>query len=364
MALDGFLQNAREKRVNKDYRTLLRARFRALKDAITGHYVTLPRTARMDCRPQYIDLAFSRECRAIMDLPTSETVTADSFAPIVPALIQKWDADRRKELAAYLVPHLGDIAADLDPLALAIASLTSSAHVTCSASIHTMRYPAILKHRCSRGNDCFRTARVHTQEYFEDDLYTRTTKTLDGGVEFEAEIRERSYDHLVTRVPFHTDGLDEGLRARDVVGRMRRIVVAVGLDPARATLEDLERCDVWLRCVVCERQDPSEAIHARSWSNAVSAAKCMSRTRAHHTTFLNLQYEHDRYHTTNPHCPASTHGVPEWRRADDADMAKVRAFKKAESAKTRFGALCQWSCALCVDFDADTDAMATHLANT
>ncbi|KAL1944831.1 hypothetical protein VTO73DRAFT_2451 [Trametes versicolor] len=290
---------------------------KALEEAITAHYLTLPCTARMDCRPQHINLAFIPECRAIVDVPTSETVTADHFAGIVPALAQTWDADRKKDLTEYLLPHLGDIAADVDPLALAIASFTFSAHVTCSAPIRTMRYPAILKHRCSRGNDCFYTARVHTQEYFEDDLYTRTTKTLDGGVEFEAEIRERNYDHLVKRVPFHIGELDESEHARDTVDRIRRVVAMT--------------------------QEPSDAIHARSWSNA---------------------YEHDRYHTTNPHCPASTRGIPEWRRADDADMAKVRVFKKAESAKTRFGYACQWSCALCVDFDVDTDAMATHLANT
>lgn len=338
-----MLQNTREKRVNKDYRTLLRARFKALEEAITGHYVTLPRTARMDCRPQHIDLAFIPECRVIVDVPTSETVTADHFAGIVPALAQIWDADRKKDLTEYLLPHLGDIAADVDPLALAIASFTFSAHVTCSAPIRTMRYPAILKHRCSRGNDCFRTARVPTPEYFEDDLYTRTTKTLDGGVEFEAEICERSYDHLVTRVPFHIGELDESERARDTVDRMRRIVAVVGLDPGRAMFEDLERCDVWLRCVVCERQDPSEAIHARSWSNAVRA-KCMGRTRAHHTTFLNLQYEHDRYHTTNPHCPASTRGVPKWRRADDADMATLAlsASGLVRSARTSMRIRTRW----------------------
>lgn len=272
VVLDEFLHNTREKRLSSELRTALEARFKLLEKAIAAHYVSLPRSSRMDCRPQYIDLAFIPECRALTDLPTSKTVTADHFAAIVPALAQKWDADRKRELTEYLLPHLGDIAPDVDPLELAIACFTLGAHVSCFGSIRTMRYPAILKHRCCRGSDCFRTARVPAAAYFEDDLYTRATKTMDGGVEFEADIRERSYDHVTTRVPFRIGALDaHGGRARDVVSRMRRIVCAVGLDPARATIGDLERCDVWLRCVVCETQDPGDAIHARSWSSAVSA---------------------------------------------------------------------------------------------
>lgn len=53
-------------------------------------------------------------------------------------------------------------------------------------------------------------------------------------------------------------------------------------------------------------------------------------------------------------------GVPEWRRADDADMVKVRAYKDAELPETSFCDY-EWSCALCPTFDAGLEDMTEHL---
>ncbi|EIW59896.1 uncharacterized protein TRAVEDRAFT_71787 [Trametes versicolor FP-101664 SS1] len=343
--LDKFLETTRENRINHEYRENLRARFEALEEAIATHYVTFPRTPPMDYRPQYIDFAFTSQCRAIADLPASETVTADHFAAIVPALAQKWDEDRKRQLTEYILPHLGDIAADVDPLELAIACFTIGGPniLSCFGHIRTMRYPAILKHHCFTGKDCFRTTIATAAEYFEDDLYTRSVKTMDSGREWEARMRERSPTALsVVRVPFHIRGLARAKGARDVVNRMRRIVAAVGLDPARATIRDLERCGVWLRCVVCETHKPDDVVYAWSWSGA---------------------YGHDQWHTTATMSKVEMRGVPEWRRADDADMVKVRAYKDAELPET---SLCDygWSCALCPAFDASVEDMTEHLFKT
>lgn len=55
--------------------------------------------------------------------------------------------------------------------------------------------------------------------------------------------------------------------------------------------------------------------------------------------------------------------VPEWRRADDVDMVKVRAYKDAELSEVGF---CDygWSCALCPAFDAGLEDMTEHLVKT
>lgn len=285
--LDKFLETTREKRINHEFRERLKARFEALDEAIAAHYVTLPRTPRMDYRPQYIDFAFTPECRAIADLPASETVTADHFAAVVPAMARKWDEDHKRQLTEYLLPHLGDIAADVDPLELAIACFNISGPniLSCFGHIRTMRYPAILKHHCFTGKDCFRTTVATAAEYFEDDLYTRSAKTLESGREWEARMRERSPTALsVVCVPFHIDGLARAKGARDVVSRMRRIVAAVGLDPTCATIRDLERCNVWLRCVVCETHNPTDEVYARSWSGAVSTHERQLITSCHFLT--------------------------------------------------------------------------------
>lgn len=279
VALDGFLKDIREDRLNFELRKTLAARFEALDEALVAHYVTLPRTARMDCRPQYIDLAFTPECRAIVDVPASQTVTADDFAAIIPALAQKWDADRRQELTEYLLPHLGDIASDVDPLELAISFFdrpdTRMTGRLCAGAISTMRYPAILNHDCAAGptDGCYRTSSYTVDEFREEDTYTRTTKTLHHLVEYESQILALKDGDmwLNAHVPFklNTEGRHPDV-TEAAVGRMRRIVQMVGLDPARATIEDLERCNVWFRCISCETDRPDEPIFVRSWSGVVS----------------------------------------------------------------------------------------------
>lgn len=264
--LDEFLNRTRENRLNSEYRKTVWARLQTLEKAIQAHYVTLPRNIRMDCRPRYIDLALTPECRAIIDVPTSEAVTIDDFTAVVPALAQKWEEDVRKTLTEHLLPHLGDIAADVDPLKLAI-SFFDSKDWACTGAISIMRYPTILAHRCSRIEDCYRSGWYYMEEFLKEDLYTRTTKTLGTYVcDSESQIIAHK-ENVRTRVPFH---LGDWRNCTGVVAIMRRIVVAMGLDPAQATFEELERCDVWLRCTTCETVHPDDAIFARSWSRAVS----------------------------------------------------------------------------------------------
>lgn len=264
IVLDDLLKSTREKRLNSEYRRTIWTRFKILERAIQAHYVTLPRNVRMDCRPRYIDLALTPECRAIIDVPMSQAVTIEDLAAVVPALVQTWESDIRKALTEHLLPHLGDIAEDVDPLELAV-SFFGSNNGSCTGPISIMRYPAILKHRCNRTEDCYRSGWYTKEEFLKEDLYTRTTKTLGTYVvDSESEILAHR-ENVRTRVPFHMGGWGPG----GAVARMQRLVSAMGLDPARATFEELERCDMWLRCTTCETEDPNNAIFAHSWNSAV-----------------------------------------------------------------------------------------------
>lgn len=272
IALDEYMKRVQDRRLDWAYRALLKTRFGILEKALVAHYVTLPRTARMDYRPQYIDFAFTPECRAIVDVPASEPVTVEQFAAVIPALAQKWDADCRKALTDYLLPHLGDIPADVDPLKLAI-SFFSCGSSTLLRELGELRYPTVIKHHCFRG-DCFRHARNYTiGTFFEDDVYTRTVKSLDW-TEFDLkqQLQSKPDNELQINVPWQVRATGDRDKARTVlvVDIMRRIVSASGLDPARALLEDLEQSDVWLRCVTCETQHPHNEILAMSWKGAVS----------------------------------------------------------------------------------------------
>ncbi|EIW59894.1 uncharacterized protein TRAVEDRAFT_71786 [Trametes versicolor FP-101664 SS1] len=331
--LDRFLSDTRAKRLDEELRTALRARFDMLEEVITAHYVTLPRTARMEFRPQYIDFALTPECRAIADVPTSETVTADQFAAVVPALAKQWHADRRAEFTAYLLPHLGDIAPDVDPLTLAISVFRDNR--SCYGPFGLMRYPAVLAHNCGCDN-CFRTDHSRTtEEYFADDLYTRTTKSL-GWTEAEFSTLQYVDEYADTHVPFNLGSLAGPEEAREVIDIVRRVVAALGLDPARATADELERCGVWLRCTSCETRSPKDEIEAMSWSAA---------------------YRHERFHMQ---WDGARRRAPVWRHADDEDMAKLRALH-ATQAEQAYADYFLWSCSLCPRFDARPAAMTAHL---
>lgn len=270
IVLDAYMKGVQERRLDWEYRILLKTRIDALEKALVAHYVTLPRTARMDYRPQYIDLALTPECRAILDVPASETVTVEQFTAIIPALAQKWDADCRKALTDYLLPYLGDIPVDVDPLGLAISFFSCGPSMPFR-NFWNLRYPTAFKHRCFHG-DCFRRPRRYTiRMFFEDDVYTRTVKSLHWTeYELERQLESKPYDDLHIYVPWYLRTTADHDRACTVVDIMRRIVSASGLDPVRATFEDLVQSDVWLRCATCETKHPYNEIFARSWKGAVS----------------------------------------------------------------------------------------------
>lgn len=282
-ALDGFLSDTRAKRLDKELRVVLSARFELLEDAIRAHYVTLPRTAKMNCRPTYVDFAFTPECRTIVDVPVSETVALEQFTLVVPALAQKWDADRRRELTAYLRPYLGEIAPDVDPLSLAIAVFKVKPEITCFVGIGLLRYPNVFTHDC-RFQTCFRGACITSEAFHEQDTYTRTVQSLEWSWHQFKHLEKSPHLDVDIATPFHLDGLAGRVGAFSAVSSMRRIVSALGLDPARATFDDLERHDVWLRCVTCETDRPNDCIWAISWRDAVSLITNATRlTRSAYT---------------------------------------------------------------------------------
>lgn len=269
-ALDGFLSDTRAKCLDKELRAVLSARFELLEDAIRAHYVTLPCTAKMNCRPTYVDFAFMPECRAIVDVPVSETVALEQFTAVVPALVaEKWDADRRRELTAYLRPYLGEIAPDVDPLSLAIAVFKVKPEITCFVDIGLMRYPNVFTHDC-RFQTCFHGACITSEAFCKKDTYTRTVQSLEWSWHQFKHLEKSPHLDVDIATPFHLDGLAGRAGAFSAVSSMRQIVSALGLDPARATFDDLERHDVWLRCVTCETDRPNDCIWAISWRDAVS----------------------------------------------------------------------------------------------
>ncbi|KAI0630474.1 hypothetical protein C8Q77DRAFT_1133246 [Trametes polyzona] len=352
VVLEPFLEETRAKRLRAEQHAAFRARFAALEDVIASHCVTIPRKAHMDCRPQYIDLAFVPEIRAIIDVPTSQAVTAEHFADIVPRVVENWLAERKQTLTDYIRPHLGKVDVDVDPLTLAISVFACK---DLRYGVSLTRYPAIFAphYNLEASNPYYddeigfraehaRKERVLSEEHC--DVYTRLTKTAHWSSR-ELETRDSGDTSAVWyfRKPFSLDRLTgEEWLAASVVRRMRDIVSAVGLDPARATLDDLENCDVWLRCAACEASYPDASIKAFSWRGAYSHVD-----EAHRSGWS----------LAGDAVPQKKPVPPEWKRADAEDMAKVYAH--LQEASWNYNT--PWSCTQCPTFDARTNDMQKHL---
>ncbi|KAI0675563.1 hypothetical protein C8Q78DRAFT_331913 [Trametes maxima] len=331
-ALDKFLQDARTSRLDMEMKDVLGPRMKWLKNAITAHYLKIPRTPERDCRPQAVDLAFLPECRALLELPASRIVTDKDFAPIMPALAAQWEAERREELIKYLRPHLGKIAGDVDPLSLAIAVFEHEDYIGRS-SFCILNYPAVLNHDCHYG--CIRERDATLAELSAADVYTRTVFTLCWPEGFFDELKagKTRYKTPRVQVPFRADRLVQFEKASSAVtpvARMRKIVAALGLDPARTTFDELQRHGGALRCDTCEKEYPKGAVNAWMWTAAYNHAM-----RAH------------------------PEGDFKWRRADEKDMKKVRAHLERLPP---LGIRVPWVCALCTKVVKESETMPKHLS--
>ncbi|KAI0768073.1 hypothetical protein BD413DRAFT_614734 [Trametes elegans] len=239
-ALGDFLAKTRLRRLAAEMLATLNVRFTTLQEAIVAHYVHLPRTARMDCRPDAIDLASMPACRAIANRPHSEVVALADFAAVLPALAEEWENDVRKELTGHIRKLIKDIPADVDPLTLAISLFRCS---TCDErfgpsgrSAFYMQYPAILGHECCRSFIC--TGRTAPEA--EEDLYGDASRDVYKSWETMETDLPSQYGYG-DQAPYNVACLDDGPLATGAIERMRRIVSALGLDPLHATVDEVNQ---------------------------------------------------------------------------------------------------------------------------
>ncbi|KAH9851976.1 hypothetical protein C2E23DRAFT_216349 [Lenzites betulinus] len=322
ISLDKLLNNTRMRRRRAELCVVLHPRFADLEEALQAHYVTLPRNARMDCRPTYIDLALMPECRAIIDVPTSVTVTAEDFAAGIPAVAEKWEENMKKELTAYIRPHLPKIARrNPDPLTLAIAIFNCEDR--CAWAWH---WPNILLHGCFYGVD----STMDDSE--DDDAYTYAAKVMN--FKEPTDDSPCMYDDKERDFPFRTSALtSKSEDARRAVDCMSAIVSACGLNPSKATIEDLERTDAWLWCTHCKADNGRRVMQ---WRAAFEHYGTLSSVDDH-----------------------------KWSRVDKDDLHLVHAvYEEAIASRGDRIMNVDLSCSLCSAFDAPLDAMQVHLKKT
>lgn len=263
--LEGLLNETRRFRIQNEYRDVLHPRIDALEAAIVAHCVRLPRTPGMTFRPEAIDFALTPKCRAVLEFPKVDIVTADHFAAIVPALIRQWEVDVKEQLTSYLRRHIRQIPTDIDPLTLAVAVFTCHPNKWSCAPVTDLQYPAILSHSCLRQTKL--TDRIPSTE---EDLYARTVMQLSGSAECFVS-RSRA---IQSAKPFNTNCLEDGPAADDTIKRIRGIVSALGLSTERATIDEVEACGRWLRCTRCERGGSEKPL--RRVYDWVAAVRCIA----------------------------------------------------------------------------------------
>ncbi|KAI0642057.1 hypothetical protein C8Q79DRAFT_918365 [Trametes meyenii] len=339
--LNVFLNQVRKERLDAELRSALRLRMAALTEAIASHYVSTPRTVAMDCRPLAIDFAYIPEIRGILDLPTSQAVAAIDFASALQTVGPRWDAQLREVLTDYLRPHLGNIADGVDPLSLAIAvfehqNCDSSTGEPCSMCM--LRYPTMLLHSC--GHSFFRKRHPTQEELYREDLYTRAVMTHDWDDNFLSAVKEGRIPPQV-HVPFQIGQVLPINPSGEPVARMRKIVIALGLDPERTTYDELQACDRVLYCVSCENTCREGRSVAFGWNAAVRYTLAYkAREGAHDIAF---------------------DGLYSWRLVTEEDVIeKVRARRDSKAHRVQLGRS-PWSCTLCPTFVGNEDTMPQHL---
>ncbi len=245
-AIDTFLVETRKERLEEELDDVMEIRVTELEEAIVAHYVQLPRSFRMECRPRAVDLAEEPEIRALGEASTADNVTRDAFAGVLASIIPCWEKKQKAGLTKIIRPHLGikRMPRGIDPLDLAITVFYWDQYLPDGRS-PALHYPDML------GRDCMRSDPGYAwtdTEVAEDDGWARIA-------------RRRSEVPFNLRNLRHRRGLGVG------VEWMCAIVTALGLDPNRATYDELQSCDARVRCLDCVKLRKEDRIY--SWQAAV-----------------------------------------------------------------------------------------------
>ncbi|KAM5534511.1 hypothetical protein V8D89_011843 [Ganoderma adspersum] len=308
-ALHTFLGETRSAWLKKERETVIRMRFAQLNQAIIAHCVTIPRDATTDCRPVAFDLALQAELEPIANAPSSENITQETFAAIVPPLVVSWKAEQCQFLRSFLGRFITKVPRGVDILDLAI----SVVYTHRASDVWRMRYPFILSENLN-----FR--------YFKDDPGEFPSSHYAAPVASSLHHQPYTLKHLEPKQ------VEVGIKW------MRSIVAKLGLKPDTATLSDLEQCDARLRCLKCAEEGEGEE-WAYTWETAFW-----------HTA------EHDAAQSDKAY-PRSSHN--RWGRVDEAAMVKVKEREAITHALT-VDSDCQWSCALCLNWKGQGGADANN----
>ncbi|KAI0794298.1 hypothetical protein C8Q74DRAFT_1365780 [Fomes fomentarius] len=308
--VNDFLHDVRQIRIWME-------RLQTLEEAIVAHHVRLPRTPEMTVRPSLVELAFMEECRTLVDALPSRTITIDDLLALLPDLSARWLAQKRRLWRKRLRKCLKPISADVEePLDLAMALWV------CSKCKVRLRFPAVLAHTCV---------------YFGD-----SKSALSRPPSYARAVREmfpflsEPTSPLVKRyVPYVFPYADDFVRK--VLDPLRAILLALGLDPHRTLAEDLEKCNMRLRCKECLRLSGCSRVYG--WEAALH----------HAMTVLDAGSDPLKHHD-------------EWTPVAERELPLIYRAERITHTLSLDIPGSVWACSLCTDFDGTGGEMKVHLS--
>ncbi|PIL24834.1 hypothetical protein GSI_12720 [Ganoderma sinense ZZ0214-1] len=319
-AIQGEMNAIRARRLQEERETQIEGRLHELAEAILDHYVQLPKTASMDCRPTLHILLGEEECCRLVIAPRDQEVTRRDFAEILPEVCTRWRVSCAEELRSLVRGAMPAISEDVDPLELAVTVFKCErCRSSCWSSTTDVahHYPNLLAHNCA----CRYNRDYAKQE--EDARVRRAVAWLS-----RASDTKRATAYALKDAPPRTKiRVTSGIwKANDGVVRMRYIVAALGLDPTRAKRSDLEKCDARLWCRVCSPM----TMDVHTWEAAFFHSHKGSGV------------DHDF-----------------WERVREEDMTIVRELEAKAGTLLREKA--HWGCTLCRDWDGAGHEIECHL---
>ena len=253
------MEDVREARLQSERRSLLIDRIATFAQILEETDLeSQVRTAEWELKPHLADLVLLPPVRAILDDPDDEQLPSEAvtfFRDNIQAMRNHWyDSikDKLTDKFCEAVTLHGDTDCMLD-LAITVFSCNE-----CGKEV-PLRFPGLLAH------PCFRPGTLYT---WRGELYTNTISEIAS----------------ILKVP-DAFVLDEVSVDCTAVEAIRAIVEACGLDPLRATQEDLERCETRLYCARCQTEDEDGWIQVQAcdWLSAVRSpqAICFRCTTTH-----------------------------------------------------------------------------------
>ncbi|KAI0675146.1 hypothetical protein C8Q78DRAFT_1010746 [Trametes maxima] len=202
-----------------------RLRIKLMHTALTTHRTEgVRRTVESDLLPEFADLAGMPTFSKLLLTPMTVKVTLQDFSGLVdclPAVQAEWFQARKCDFRRLITEQM-EVAEGVDPLALAVVTYR------CTVCKRTgMRWPNVLAHRCLRP-----ACNIDNPVTFWDAVAHRCAKK---GLPFVWCLGDSP-----------TVVFDQDQRAKLSVA-----IRVCGLDPERATYEDMEHCGMRLFCGIC-----------------------------------------------------------------------------------------------------------------